>query len=153
MKRFFAVLCAITMFIPSLAIFPTSACELPQILKSTHYPDGSYIITVISEEDTFSPQLFTSYTKNGSKTTTAYSATGNVLYSLTVHGTFSYDGTSAYAIRSAYSYTDESPLWTFTSGSSSCSSACATALGTFKAGSISKSVSVSLTCSANGTLS
>jgi hypothetical protein len=115
--------------------------------------DGSYIITTITEENARMSPYAAAQTKSGSKTSTVYSATGTSLYSITVHGTFSYNGSSATAKSSSYSHTEESPLWSFSSGSSSLSGATAMASGTFKSALTSKTLNVSLSCSASGTLS
>lgn len=122
-------------------------------VETVYLPYGIYIVSTIQEEISYTSPYSTAQTKNGSKTSTVYSAAGKSLYSITVYGTFSYDGSSATAKSSSYSYTDESPLWSFSYGSSSYSGSTATATGTFKSAVSSKSLSVSLTCSANGTLS
>lgn len=116
-------------------------------------PDGSYIITEIHEESGSAFRASSEKTKNGSKTSTVYSATGNKLYSITVHGSFTYNGSTASAESSSYSYTVDSALWSFSSGYSSCSGATARASGTFQSVLQSKTQTVSLTCSATGTLS
>ena len=115
--------------------------------------DGSYIVSTVTEEKANTSSYAAAQTKSGSKTSTVYSATGASLYSITVHGTFSYNGSSATAKSSSYSHTEESPLWSFSSGSSSLSGATAMASGTFKSALTSKTLNVSLSCSASGTLS
>ncbi len=159
MKRYqFTVLVAALLV--SILVLPTAyASECGTIHAGegniVFLPDGSYgyIITFLTEEKEHAFASSATQTKSGSKTRTVYSATGVELYSLTVHGTFSYNGTSATTDHSLYSYTDESPLWHFSDASSYCSGATATASGTFESSLISKTLSVSLTCSANGTLS
>lgn len=148
----------IAALIVSIFIVPTVyASEFPStnsIEENVVYlSDGSYIITTITEHENNTSIFSSEQTKNGSKTSTVYSSTGSTLYSLTVHGTFSYNGSSASAKSSSYSYSEESPLWNFSSASSYCSGASATASGTFKSTIQSKTLRVSLTCSANGTLS
>ena len=119
----------------------------------TYLADGSYIITTITEENARTSPYAAAQTKSGSKTSTVYSASGASLYSITVHGTFSYNGSSATAKSASYSHTENSPLWSFSSGSASVSGATATASGTFKSVLTSKTLTVSLSCSAGGTLS
>lgn len=115
--------------------------------------DGSYIVSTVTEENANTSPYAAAKTKSGSKTSTVYSATGTSLYSITVHGTFSYNGSSATAKSSSYSHAENSPLWSFSSGSASVSGATATASGTFKSALTTKTLTVSLSCSANGTLS
>lgn len=122
-------------------------------VETVYLPHGVYIVSTIQEGTSYASPYSTEQTKSGSKTSTVYSATGKSLYSITVYGTFSYNGSSATAKSSSYSYTDESSLWSFSYGSSSYSGSTATATGTFKSAVTSKSLSASLTCSASGTLS
>lgn len=155
-KRIFAML-IIALFI-SVSIVPAvNATEYPNANGKeeniVYLADGCYMITVITEDNVRASMLYATKNKSGSKTSTVYSAAGETLYSLTVHGTFSYNGSSATAVSSSYSYTDESPLWSLSGASSYCSGATATVSGTFKSSLQSKTLSVSLTCSANGTLS
>lgn len=116
-------------------------------------PDGSYIITEIHEEPLSTFYVSSEETKNASKTSTGYSVTGDKLYSLTVYGSFTYDGFTACAVSASYSYTVYSELWSFSGGSASCDGATATASGTFVSSLHSRTLTVSLTCSASGTLS
>lgn len=157
MKKRLLTMLIIALFASSLSIPTVYATECPieytRDEDVVYLPDGSYVITTISDENGHASTFSTTKTKNGSKTSTVYSATGSAQYSLTVHGTFSYNGSSASARSSSYSYTDESPLWDFLNASSYCSGATATASGTFKSSIQSKTLSVSLTCSADGTLS
>ncbi len=118
----------------------------------TYFEDGSYIISEIKEFPT-QKALLSASTKNGSKTSTGYSASGKKLFSLTVHGSFSYDGRSAQATDSSYSYTVDASGYSFGSGSSSCSGATASATGTFQYLHQSKTISASLTCAKDGRLS
>lgn len=66
--------------------------------------DGSYIVSTVTEENANTSPYAAAKTKSGSKTSTVYSATGTSLYSITVHGTFSYNGSSATAKSSSYSH-------------------------------------------------
>lgn len=153
-KRLFSLL-AIALLVFSCTILSVFASEYPasKVTETVFLPDGSYIITIITEENTDTSAFAATQTKSGSKTNAAYSATGNFLYSITVHGTFSYDGYSAKAESASYSYSCGSSAWSFLSGSAFCSGAAATATGTFTSILATKTLSVSLTCSANGSLS
>lgn len=155
-KRLLSVtICAILAFTLIIPVVQASAAQtLDNVSRDVAVlPDGSYIITEIHEEPSSTFRASSEKTKNGSKTSTAYSATGNKLYSITVHGSFTYNGSTASAESSSYSYTVDSALWSFSSGYSSCSGATARASGTFQSVLQSKTQTVSLTCSATGTLS
>lgn len=147
----FTLLLTFTCTIPSVSALEYSSIQ-PSNEEIVYLQDGIYIISTIQENSCTSLDAAT-HTKSGSKTSTVYSASGSPLYSITVHGVFSYNGSSASAISASYSYTDESPLWSFSNGSSSFSGATATASGTFKSEQITKTLRAVLSCSANGTLS
>lgn len=153
---------ALTSFIVAvlviLCLIPTayaSEYPLPKNIETeiSYLPNGCYIVSTIVEDTTPSSFFGTMQTKSGSKTKTVHSATGDPLYSITVYGTFSYNGNYAIANKSSYSYTDESPLWSFFDGSSSCSGSTVTATGVFESTFTTKTLNVSLSCSANGALS
>lgn len=123
--------------------------------------DGSKIVTCVYEDvgtQGIAPAA-TTVTKSGSKTTTAYDGDGDVLYSLTVHGTFSVvTGSSATCTASSYSYTAPGSGWSLKTGSATKSANKATANGTFVKKVLgittqTKTASVTLTCSTGGTLS
>ena len=121
-KAFFCILYSVSLLCFTCAIPSVFASEYSNIRQSNEgivfLQDGSYIISTIQENSCISLYA-TTHTKSGSKTSTVYSASGDPLYSITVHGVFSYNGSSASANSASYSYTDESPLWSFSSGSSS----------------------------------
>ena len=113
----FTLLLTFTCTIPSVSALEYSSIQ-PSNEEIVYLQDGIYIISTIQENSCTSLYAAT-HTKSGSKTSTVYSASGDPLYSITVHGVFSYNGSSASANSASYSYTDESPLWSFSSGSSS----------------------------------
>ena len=121
----------------------------------TYFEDGSYLVTIITEEPVNAQARGTAQTKNGQKSTYFYSSTNKLLCSLTVYGTFTYDGTTARATNASYSYTVDHSFWSFDSGSCSKSGSKVTATATFNFLSFvqSRTISVSLACSPNGTLS
>lgn len=122
--------------------------------------DGSKIVTCVYE-DISNQRIATAatVTKSGSKTQTAYDSDGDVLYTLTVHGTFSVvTGSSATCTASSYSYTAPGSGWSLKTGSATKSANKATANGTFVKKVLgittqTKTASVTLTCSTSGTLS
>ena len=145
------------------AMLSTSAFAMdtePPILSSTKtvFEDGSYCITTITEVrehlKTSFPEAGTRATKTASKTTSYYNANNQLLFSVTVTGTFSYNGSTATASNAKYSYSITDSAWKFVSGSAGCSGSTATASCKFKHGSLySKTLSVSLSCSPSGVLS
>ena len=145
-----------------MSIFPASAFadNTAPVTTSdiTVFEDGSYCVTTISEkrEPTYGllKALATRSTKTASKTTAYHNSNGQKLYSVTVTGTFSYNGSTSTATSAEYSYSISYSTWNFVSGSAGRSGNTATATCKFKYGiSYSRTLSVSLSCSPNGTLS
>lgn len=134
-----------------LFCFPAGAAERPDEII-TFYEDGSYSVTTIEIDETRTSRASTN-SISGNKSRKYYSSDNELLWSLTVYGTFTYDGSSAEATDADYSYSIYASDWSFKSGSAFYSGAKATAKGTFKHGLTSNSASVSLTCAADGTLS
>ncbi len=150
------IACALVFIILSVLLCtPSIALGKPQA-NTTYFEDGSYLVrTVIEIKPDFavSPTATTS-TKSGIATEDYYNSKNELVWSLSVHGTFSYDGTTAEATASRYSYEVYDSDWSFKSGSASCSGATATANGTFLYLKLWPSAaSVSLTCSPKGVLS
>ncbi len=118
--------------------------------------DGSYIETILEENN--SVGLFsTTSTKSGKKTSTYKNSSGQIQWSISVTGTFSYNGSSSKCMSSSISTTCPGKYWSLSGKSASKSGATAIATATAKYinGSNTKTVqrSVQLTCSKNGTLS
>lgn len=158
LKRFLSVACCIM-----LLLLPTvtsvSAQEAAGGEETRHYityfEDGSYRITTITQSSVSSNSRTAEWSTSGSKTICHYDSSGNQLYSLTVHGTFSFNDATAKAMSSSYSYTVDSFGWGFSSGSASHSGATASATAIFKLLGVlsTQTLAVSLTCSPTGTLS
>lgn len=119
---------------------------------TTYLPDGSYYVTTICESD--AACLSVQQQKSGHKTVEKYDGKDNLLFSFTVKGTFTYDGTTSKAISASYEYTLDASFWSFSDGSAYCSGNVATASGTFKQFWIFQpnEITVSLACSPTGTL-
>ena len=157
MRKIFAFLLTFIMALSTTCI--AFAGEMPA--QSNTYPaeyeyfdDGSYIVTTITEEPAVSFARAAG-TKTASKTATYKSSSGASLWSVTVTGTFSYNGSSAKCTSSSVSANSYSSLWKINSKSASKSGASASATATAKYydSSTYKSLSVTLTCKANGVLS
>ena len=146
-------------FVVILSIMGTTVCAAePETVVSkteiTYFEDGSYLVTEITEDTGGSMARITN-SKSGTKTTSMYNAAKKLLFSLTVHGMFTYDGYSALATNVTYSYTIDNSAWSFDSGSCSKSGPKVTATATFDYLSFiqSRTLTVTLTCSPIGTLS
>ena len=123
-----------------------------------YFDDGSYIVTTITEEPAVSFARATS-TKTASKTATYKSSSGASLWSATVTGTFSYNGSSAKCTAVTGRASSNSSYWKVSSLSCSKLNTLASATATSKqydtSWAITRSVSrtVTLSCSASGKLS
>lgn len=116
--------------------------------------DGSYYITTITEDTV----VTRASTKSGTKTTRYYSSSNELLWSVSVKGTFSYTGSRATCTSSSVSASCYNDTWKIYSKSSSKSGDTATAKATAKKyfdGVVTKTVTktVTLTCSTTGVLS
>ena len=92
-------------------------------------------------------------TASGQKTKKYKNSSGAVMWSVTVYGTFSYTGSSATCTSASRSTTCPGSGWTIVSSSASKSGNTATAKATARYNNSTYSLTVSLKCSANGTLS
>lgn len=115
--------------------------------------DGYYLIA-----ETFQSGVRASKSVSGSKPYTCYDGAGTALWKVTLYGTFTYTGSSATCTASSISTTVYDSTWSTSSKSASKSGSRATGSATMKQtknGLTAKSVpvSLSLSCSASGTLS
>lgn len=125
-------------------------------VETIYYNDGSYAVITTTIQDTsiktWTRALASSTSKNASKTYILHDQTGEDVASFTVSGTFTYDGTTARAIRSSCSASANSG-WECTKKTSKCSGATVTGNATFRLNGVSKKATIKLTCSANGSIS
>ncbi len=154
MKRILSILLIITLVI--CCVFFTSISTSAAIISETTIElldNGDYIETVITYDQT----LARASTKSGSKTANYKNSSGETLWSVTVTGTFSYDGTTSSCTKVSHSAAAYSSGWSIKNSSSSKSgnTATANATATHKVLLISKdySMTVSLSCSPQGVLS
>lgn len=136
-------------------IIPSAAADGDHATQIIRFEDGSYVIITIEYDQ---PQgeiasLASRYSKEGSKNYSSYNSSDELLWTFRVHGTFTYNGTTAKATAATYSYTIYDSSWSFVKGNSSYSGATATAKGSFKKLLIPNSVTLNLTCSPTGVLS
>ena len=94
-------------------------------------------------------------TKTASKTEKYKNSNGTVMWSVTVKGTFTYTGSSSTCKSASVSTTCPSSSWNVSnpSASKSGNKAIASATGKNRGSGLSVTRKVTLTCSANGTLS
>lgn len=126
--------------------------ENSEILK---FEDGSYIIVTIEYDQT---QNGISYltgrsVTSGTKKYTYYDGSDTLAWEFRVHGSFAYNGMTATATGSSYSYDIYNSQWSFVEGSATYSGAAAVATGSFKRLLFPNAITLTLTCSPNGVLS
>ena len=122
----------------------------------TYFEDGSYVVTFIVDEDlNDSIGCFsTMQTRTSTKYTHYYNAQDVLQFSVAINATFTYNGKTAQATRATYGYKISSPNWQFISGDKKCEGATATATCSFRyMNRYYKTLSSSLTCAPDGTLS
>ena len=155
MKRFYClILClilSVSFNVTTLAADSTESSTIIEVLD-----DGSYIETTI-ETDTSINLFAATSTKTGRKTIAHKEKSGRILWSVTVNGKFSYNGTSAKCTSSTISTSCPISSWKLSNKSASRSGATATASAVarrYKNGSVAETLkrSVSLTCSNTGKL-
>lgn len=117
-----------------------------------YFADGSYCVTTVSYQSTRASTI------SGSKISTYHYHDGTKAFSLTVHGTFSYDGNQAVCTSSSYSHVIYENDWSLKSATATKSGNTASATGTFirKEFGITvdtKTIVVNLACDKNGNLS
>ncbi len=145
------------LLIVTLSVVPCFASTKNDLSAETIcYSDGSYaVITTTIHPSFMSTSLnkaASSSAKSASKTYDYYDKSNKKVWSFTVDGTFTYDGTTAKAIRSSSSASTNSG-WACTQKTSKCSGATVTGNATFSLDGVSKKATVKLTCSANGSIS
>lgn len=152
MMKLFTMACVLMcMLLP----FSVRAEETGQIVSVEYLEDGSSFVTILEELPTATRA---SGTKSGRKTAQYRNERGTVLWSVTVHGDFTYNGKTATCTRATKSTTCPASNWKITASSAGKSENRATAKATAKKyvnGKVTRTVSksVTLTCSPSGSLS
>lgn len=144
--------CLVVLFLLMLLPVCPSRAEVaaPEIV---YFEDGSYIVFTVEEYSTRAAN-----TKSGIRNGKLYDPNGGAVATLTVHGTFRYDGTTVTCTASTYTHQIHNSSWSLSSGSASKSGNTATAKGIFARKVLgitvdSKTLTVSLSCDKNGNLS
>lgn len=163
MKKF------ITLFLTMVFTFATllstgitakAASTVPTQTEIVLLEDGEYLETTIIYTPTNSSNIsISSTTKSVTKTKTTYykNKNGDILWSVSITATFTYDGNTSKCISCSHSTTCPSSTWTIKSVSSSRTgnSATATAIATHTFNNISENYtkSVTISCDKNGIVS
>lgn len=154
MKRLFAISLIIILILCSVFCIPASAVEATKTETTIEYLDnGDYIETTITYFETNTRVA----TKSGSKKSEYKDGNGVTMWSVTVNGTFTYNGTTSSCTSVSRSTTAPGTNWSIKSSSCTKSGNCAsaTATATHKGVLISKdyTLTVNLYCSPYGILS
>lgn len=155
MKRILAVSMIMVLVVCTIFCVSVSATETPIKTETSIeiLENGDCIKTYITYYDTNSRAA----TKSGSKTKEYENSDGEVMWSVTVYGTFTYNGTTSSCTSASHSTTAPGSTWSIKSSSSSKSGNCATATATAtkKAFLVSNdyTMTVNLYCSPYGILS
>lgn len=159
MKKIFKSLCTFALLFTLL--FSSTSVQAADSVISTHteyLENGDELeITIIEHERNVSPKS-TSKTKSASKVAKYRDNKGTVCWSVTVTGTFTYNGSTSKCTASKVSASSNNSNWRIASKSSSRSGNTASATATAKRYNGSTVVqtitrTVKLSCSKNGTLS
>lgn len=162
MKKYFSLFYIIVFSIFIIGSLPAniSASTISENTSIVQLDDGYYLETVITDVPSTDSLISTfATTKTITKTKTTYykNSSGTVLWSVSIKATFTYNGTTSKCTSRSHSATAPAKSWSIKSCTSSKSgnSATATAVAVHSNSGASKSFtkSVTIKCSANGTVS
>ena len=117
------------------------------------FDDGSYVRIKTTEHQTSISLLGTTKSKSASRSYTYYESNNTKAWDFTITGTFEYDGSKAKATAVSTDYNIYVSSWKLVSRDASKNGASVSATGKFKCNLLSKSATIGLKCSANGTIS
>lgn len=152
----FFIIMSCTTFITASPITESNSNPVIEVIQLNN---GDYIEITIEESTSPISLLATTQTKSGRKTAAYKNSAGTIMWSVTVHGTFSYvKGVSSKCTKSTVTTTCPSSSWKITNSSATRSGNTATSKATAKKyvdGTAVDTItrSISLSCSKNGTLS
>ena len=158
---FFLVFALALVFVFPVAAVPSGSATFAaseEVVSTKYYSDGSYTEIVVTEGLSNSAATRGTQTKSGTKGCNFYNANGVRLWRVEITGTFTYTGstsTCTNVTRATFIYDS---AWKVTAQSCSKSGNKATGSFTVKRYTLlipvqTENVSLTLTCSANGTLS
>lgn len=142
-KKFSALLCGAAMLVSLLT--PTMAAENKE--EIIDLGDGFYAVVTLEE----GPMTRAGNTKNGSKSATVYNGS-TAIGTATLAATFDLSGATAKATVAAINGTGQNG-WSYDHGTTRLSGNKAYGTAYFKSGSTTKSFTLTLTCSPDGTIS
>lgn len=142
-KRIPAFICALMMVVSLLA--PAGAAESRS--KVIDLGDGFYVVETITQY----PLTRSGETARGSKTASLYQGSA-LVGTATLAASFDISGSAAKATTAGISGTGANG-WTYARGTTRCSGNTAYGTAFFKSGSTEKPLSISLSCSPDGTVS
>ncbi|MBQ2825253.1 MAG: hypothetical protein IJF19_03160 [Clostridia bacterium] len=152
MKKVFALVLTLTILCCTVFCFPAGASEVTKVTIEK-LDNGDYIETIITYYETDDRAA----TKSGSKTNSYKNSNDETLWSVTVYGTFTYNGTTSSCTSVSHSASAYADGWSIKNSSSSKSGYCATATATATQkkllSSKDYSMTVNLYCSPYGILS
>lgn len=152
MKKTFVFTLLFALFCCTALSFSAGATEITETSIEL-LENGDYIETIITYYDTNTRTA----TKSGSKTNNYKNSAGEALWSVTVYGTFTYNGTTSSCTSVSHSASAYGDGWSIKKSSSSKSGYCATANATATLKKIlnsqDHSMTVNLYCSPYGILS
>ena len=149
MKKLISLALVIVLIFASFLMIPVSAKESDEneIVEYEYLADGSYFVTTVRQSEP------TRGTVSGNKTASYYNSSNNLIWAVTVYGSFTYSGYSATATSASgavdYYVTGASLVSreAYTSGASAVAKATVSYLG------YERTRTVTLTCDRNGILS
>ncbi len=155
-KTISVILFLIMLFTTAIPSYAESSVRNSDDSSIKFFSDGSYITTTIQIESETSTRATS--TKTGSKIDRFYDSDGVLQWTITLKGTFTYNGSTSTCTNSEVSYSVSDSKWKVKEAVASKSGS--SAIGdfvvkryTFLIPVQTESVHMTLTCSANGTLS
>ena len=158
MKKITAMILVLIVVLLSFGVCSADANAVDQYSYTTiEYLDNGYYIETTIRVESVTDSQNTRGTKTSTKTRSYKNNAGDVMCSLSITGTFSYNGSSATCTSCYHSYTAPGSTWEVLNPSSSRSGNSATATATARhhltVSYADYPMSVTILCSANGTIS
>lgn len=159
-KRTLCIVLVITLILGTQSAFALSqeSQVSPKTCTIEMLPDGSYFETIIEDVNDQTMQTYSTTTKTKTKTTYHKNVNGEVLWYVSVTGTFTYGNGTAKCTSASPKAASENVSWKVSgvSGSKSGNNASATAIGKqYHKGEVISAIkkTVTLTCSPTGVFS
>lgn len=157
MKKTLSILLIFVFMTLSIGIIPANASEIEVTSENVsieYLSNGYYIETVIEDVPSI---CATTSTITKTKTSYCKNSSGTVLWYVSITGTFNYDGSTSTCTSCSHSASAPASTWTIKSSSCSRSGNSATAVATaiqhLTTTTAEFSMSVTISCSPNGTIS